>query len=321
MRDAELFELINYFPSDAAWILQMHRRGLGDQYVKVPNSDWCQWACALLSNSTTDNEGVDVLLRLLKLAELLYPGGMESVRLEESLSYLFDSLLSWSTSQVKRYPIEVINFALQQRLIREDQVDLWRQGMPSGQGWRTYYKLTLNGKAAVDFSSMPLVEDVSKRNTNKALSWWPQAKPNLPVNAQKVDQQADRGTHFSLPDDFVWTKPYVDQQVNCFFKHHSKIYSKMAMDVLNTKLEMNQFVSEFGPAKISQWINKKHHVRKDHPNPCKPQNINNSVTYEACVKSFKRKPDKHPIAKLLYQAESSEVEKIMQELLGEGRLI
>lgn len=307
MKDSELFELINFHPDDAGWIQQMYRRELGGQYGHRPASSWCQWAGEFLLAASTDREGVDVLLRLLALAETLYPGGMERTRLEESLGYLFEML----PSRLGRYPTVTLSSALQQRLIREDQVDLWAPGMASGKGWRTYCRLTLTGKSKVDLSEMPSKDSTSPERAvpiRQPVPWRPpvQEKP-------KVDQPPKTTT---LPEDFVWQKPYVNQQVSYFFKRHAKLYSAMVLDVLNAKVEMNQFASEFGPAKISRWINEKHHVKSDHPNPCKPQNINSSATYVACVKSFKLNPDNHQIAKLLCQAESKEVEAILQELLG-----
>ncbi len=307
MKDSELLELINFHPDDAGWVQQMYRRELGGQYGHKPAPSWCQWAGEFLLAPSEDSDGVDMILRLLALAETLYPGGMERTRLEESLSYLFEMLMPSSN----RYPTVAFSSALQQRVVREDQVDLWAPGMASGKGWRMYYRLTLTGKSKVDLSEMPpkdtaIPEQVAPKR--QPVPWKPvvQAKP-------KVDQPPKTT---ALPTDFVWQKPYVDQQVSYFFKRHAKLYSAMALDVLNAKEEMNKFASEFGPAKISRWINEKHCVKSDHPNPCKPQNINSSATYVACVKSFKQNPDNHPIAKLLYQAESKEVEDILKELLS-----
>ncbi len=308
MKDSELFELVNFHPDDAGWILQMCRRQLDGQYGHKPTLGWCQWAGEFLLVPLEDSDGVDVLLRLLALAETLYPGGMERTRLEESLEYLFEML----PSPLGRYPVVALSSALQQRLIREDQIDLWAPGVASGQGWRTYYRLTLTGKSKVDLSEMPptdAVYPVPAPTKRQPISWRPPVQPKPNVSPPEK-------TDTTLPADFVWQKPYVDQQVSYFFKRHAKLYSAMAMDVLNAKEEMNKFSSEFGPAKISRWINAKHHVQSNHPNPCKPQNINSSATYVACVKSFKQNPDNHPIAKLLYKAESQEVEDILQELLG-----
>lgn len=335
MQDSELFELVNFHPKQASWIQEMFRRDLGGTYGNEPKEHWCRWATDFLLEPPKERDGVDVLLRLLTLAESLYPGGMERTRLEESLGYLFNR--TKGPYGLSLYTPVCITAALQEKVIREDTVDIWGPGMRSGTGLRTYYRRTLLGKSKVDISDMPPVysepatpyvpkaerlpvsptpqtAEMAPKPATKIATWW------RPIPAQPADPPAASNSLApeSLPDDFVWQKPYVNQQVSYFFKRHAKLYSAMALDVLNAKVEMNQFASEFGPAKISRWINEKHHVQSDHPNPCKPQNINSSATYVACVKSFKLNPDKHPIAKLLYQAESKEVEDILQELLGGG---
>ena len=106
MKDSELFELINFHPDDAGWTQQMYRRELGGQYGHKPASSWCQWAGGFLLAPSEDSDGVDVLLRLLALAETLYPGGMERTRLEESLSYLFEI----QPFRLGRYPIVALGY-------------------------------------------------------------------------------------------------------------------------------------------------------------------------------------------------------------------
>jgi len=123
-----------------------------------------------------------------------------------------------------------------------------------------------------------------------------------------------------LPNDFVWVKHYVDQQVSRFFKHHAKTYTERVKQVLDGTYDLKTFGEEFGPSRICRWINDKHAVGTDHPNPCKSQNINTSPTYEACVKTFKQNPHNHAVARQLYKSDSAEVEAVLKELGSAGLL-
>ena len=206
--------------------------------------------------------------------------------------------------------------------------------MRSGSGWRTFYRLTLLGKSKVDISDMPpkdtepttpyvpRAQRTSATPPPAALKPSPQApviRPwhraiqpsvSVPQPTQKPSEPAP------LQDDFVWAKPYVDQQVRRFFKHHANVYAERVKAVLDGTCELKTFSDDFGPSRICRWINDKHAVSADHPNPCKPQNINTSATYEACVKSFKLGPQSHPAAKYSYASDSSEIDAILKDLLG-----
>lgn len=327
MNDTELFELIDFQPENLGWIQDMYRRELGGQFSE-PKPHWCQWAKDFLCQPIEDSQGLDVLIRLLTLSEQLYPGGMERNRLEESAGYLFNTLpLKCS---MRPYMECCISNALTQRVIREDRIDMWAPGMRSGQGWRTYYRLTPLAKSKVNLSGMPLLfsspsptatsnpADIPEKSVESAPKIQVKAQPCL-RKPQTVTPPAENPVVKAepaptLPNNFIWSNAYVDQQVQKFFQSRAADYKQMAIDVLNGKTELRSFGITFGPAAICRWINEKHHVRAGHPNPCKSQNINTSATYKACVKTFKANAEKHRIAKQLYKADSQEVEDILNQL-------
>lgn len=330
MQDTELFELLNFLPRDTGWKQQFYHRELTGICREEPLPHWRQWAKEFLLQPSTEWEGTDVLLRLLILAESLYPGGMERARLHESLGYLLHRVKK--QRGVSLYPQVCLDTALSNSLVRQDQVDVWHPGMRSGSGWRTFYRLTLLGKSKVDISDMPPKDNEpqapsvpwAKRSpvapvackpsvqTPVVRPWPRDVQPSTPAQ-EPVKQHAEPTP---LPNDFVWVKPYVNQQVNRFFKHHANTYTERVKQVLDGTCNIQTFSKEFGPARICRWINDKHAVGADHPNPCKSQNINTSATYEACVKTFKQNPQNHAVARQLYKSDSAEIDVLLKELLG-----
>jgi hypothetical protein len=332
MQDSELFELLNFIPRTYRWEVALEPRRPNSKCSDAPNTHWCQWAKELLLQPIHNFNYVELVLRILVVAEVLYGDGMEQNRLEESVGYLIQKLEPRSTPN----PKETILLAVQQRWVRQDQIDMWGPGMRSGSGWRTFYRLTLLGKSKVDISDMPPKDTeptspyvpraqrtptptpptAPKPSPQSPTAWpWPKTiQPSAPAQAP-VQPSAEPTP---LPNDFVWVKHYVDQQVSRFFKHHANAYAERVKQVLDGTCDLKTFGDEFGPARICRWINDKHAVGDDHPNPCKSQNINTSATYEACVKSFKQNPSSHPAAKYLYASESAEMDAILKDLLGTG---
>ena len=79
---------------------------------------------------------------------------------------------------------------------------------------------------------------------------------------------------------------------------------------------MEQFSLDFGPKRISAWINEVLKVRPDHPNPCSKQNVNASAAYEAMVKAFKRNPREHAVVQRLQHGRSDAAQAILDEFLA-----
>lgn len=213
-----------------------------------------------------------------------------------------------------------------------ERVDLWRPGMASGTGWRTYCRLTLYGKSLVPVDGMPEVfpmpeprEPAWRESANPPAEDWlarelarlsetERAQQPVPDRCGGIAQpRADRCT---IPEDFVWSGPYVDQQVRKFFRKHWVEYTDAIQAVINEQKTMEEFRLSFGPRRISDWINELLRVPRGRRSRCKRQNINDSAAYGLLVKAFKRNPREHTVVQKLQQGRSAEAQAILDEFLA-----
>lgn len=324
LTDDDVLEVLDWRPDSPAWRAEwmvLHENGPADGW-RSPSPAWIDWARRALGHVPVDRDVSRVVARLLYLAETLHPHGMDRQRLQ-------DALLALGSLHGRDYqPAEGrVALAQDQGVIRMERLDLWRPGMASGSGWRTYCRLTLHGRSLVETDPMPepFPETPSEPAWGKpaappAISWLERvrhASPGKPAPRQP-EPEGPEPSAGSIPHDFSWTAPFVDQQVRKFFRKHKDEYARSVKDVINEKLSIEQFGLNFGPARISAWINATLGVSEEHPNPCSKQNINGSATYDTLVKAFKRNPDEHAVVQRLQQGRSEEAQAILDALLGAG---
>jgi len=153
-----------------------------------------------------------------------------------------------------------------------------------------------------------------------AFNWIERVKAQLATEkpAPEAEPSTDREAG-AIGDDFVWNAPFVDQYVRKFFRKHWKEYTEAIRAAVNEQMPMEKFGLDFGPKRISDWINTCLCVRDDHPNPCAKQNVNASAAYTLLVKAFKRNPREHVVIQRLQQGRSRDAQAILDEFLsGEG---
>lgn len=321
----DVMELLDWRPDAPVWCAEwtaLYGR-LPEGGWRTPSPEWIDWSRGILAQPA-DQYGKVVIARILMLAEQLHPQGIDRKRLQ-------DALLAIGRLQGRDYqPAEaMVDMAERDGVIRMERVDLWRSGMASGTGWRAYCRLTLYGKSLVPADGMPEVfparepEEVPWRRTPNppAENWLERARDRLaetePAKQAEPDLQANS---CAIPEDFLWSGPYVDQQVGKFFRKHWTEYTDAIQAVINEQMKVEEFGLDFGPKRISGWINDLLRVPEDRKNRCKPQNIDKSATYGLLVKAFKRNPREHAVVQKLQQGQSPEAEAILDEFLsGEGQ--
>jgi len=287
---------------------------------KTPSAEWIEWAGGILTQPA-DQYGKAVIARILMLAEQLHPQGIDRKRLQ-------DALLAIGRLQGQDYQRAeaMVDMAERDGVIRMERVDLWRPGMASGTGWRAYCRLTLYGKSLVPVAGMPEIFPSPERegepwrratSNPPSENWLARAQARIadtdPAKPEASESPADV---CAVPEDFVWSGPYVDQQVRKFFRKHWNDYTEAVRAVINEQLEMEKFGLDFGPKRISDWINELLRIPEDRKSRCKPQNINDSATYELFVKAFKHKPREHAVVQKLQQGRSPEAQAILDEFLS-----
>lgn len=318
--DDNVMELLDWRPEDAAWRADwmiLYER-CPDNGWHRPAADWIDWARAVLGQPI-DAYGHQAIAHLLYVAEQLHPQGIDRRRLQESL------LALGQRHGQDYYPADaVVGMAEKNGIVRTEAIDLWRPGMVSGQGWRAFCRLTLYGKSLVKAETMPEIfavpepEPAAKIPPPAHNNWWEQlralrAKQGIVAKAQPAAPQARE-----IPADFVWSAAFVDQQVRKFFRKHWDDYVAGVQAVINEQVDVEEFGRQFGPARISRWINQTLNVPDSHVNPCSSQNINGSATYGVLVKAFKRNPREHAVVKRLQEGCSDQAQAILDEFLLDG---
>lgn len=320
----ELIELLDWRPDAPVWCAEWTT--LYDRPPEVgwraPSLEWIDWARGILAQPA-DPYGRIVLARILFLAEQLHPQGIDRRRLQ-------DALLAVGRMQERDYqPAEaMVNMAERDGVIRTERIDLWRPGMASGTGLRTFCRLTLYGKSLVQAGEMPAVfpppdpEELPWRRTPNlpAENWLERALVRLPkTESVKQESPVSQANTCAVPEYFMWADPFVDQYVRKFFRRHWAEYTDAVRAVVNEQTKMEKFGLDFGPKRISGWINDLLRVPEDRKSRCKPQNVNDSAAYGLLVKAFKRNPREHAVVQKLQQGRSVEAQAILDEfLLEEG---
>jgi len=321
----DVMELLDWRPDAPVWCAEwtaLYGRPPEGGW-QTPSLEWIDWARGILTQPA-DQYGKVVIARILMLAEQLHPQGIDRKRLQ-------DALLAIGRLQGRDYqPAEgMVDMAERDGVVRMERVDLWRPGMASGTGWRAYCRLTLYGKSLVPVDGTPEIfpsperEEVPWRRTTSnppSVNWLARAQARgadaEPARPEASESPADA---CAVPEDFVWSGPYVDQQVRKFFRKHWAQYTEAVQAVINEQMRMEKFGLDFGPTRISDWINDLLRIPEDRKSRCKPQNINDSAAYGLLVKAFKSSPREHVVVRKLQQGQSPEAEAILDEFLaGEG---
>lgn len=324
--DDDVLEILDWRPELSTWCqdyLEVNDRR-PDMGFRSPCCEWVDWVRAILFRVPLDADGYEAIAGILIAAEVLQPQGMQRTRLA-------DALLALGRLGGQKYqPAGCrVDHAERNGVIRSERIDLWRPGMASGTGWRTYCRLTLYGKSLVQTDAMPepfppppeqadpfsTAYPISPPVTCRDPSRTPLAEPLVP---QKPEPAADPTPLCPIPNDYSWAGPFVDQQVRKFFGKHKHEYTQAVRAVLDGQVELDQFGLEFGPKRISVWINQALGVGDDHPRPCLKQHINASATYETLVKAFKRNPDDHAVVQRLRHGRSDEAQAILDAFLVDG---
>ena len=155
--------------------------------------------------------------------------------------------------------------------------------------------------------TQPAADNWLKRATSQLGQNTPDAKTE-PSAPKKV---------CAIAEDFSWTAPFVDQQVRKFFHKHRNEYTDAIQAVINEQMTMEQFSLDFGPKRISDWINQLLRISDERSNRCSKQNINTSATYGTLVKAFKHNPREHAVVQRLQQGQSDESQAILDEFLSD----
>ena len=160
----------------------------------------------------------------------------------------------------------------------------------------------------------------SRPSSPPASDWLERAMAALPkeTTTPQTGAPAAAGPHCAIPNDFSWTAPYVDQQVRKFFRKHWDEYTRAIQAVIDEQMTMEKFSLDFGPKRISDWINKLLNIPQNHPKPCLKQSINISACYGALVKAFKADPRRHAVVQRLQHGRSDEAKTILDEFISEG---
>lgn len=320
----ELIELLDWRPDAPVWRAEwttLYGRPPKGGW-RMPSPEWIEWARGILAQPA-DQYGRIVLARILFLAEQLHPQGIDRKRLQ-------DALLTIGRLQGRDYqPAEaMVDMAERNGVIRTERIDLWQPGTASGTGLRTFCRLTLYGKSLVQAGEMPEIfpapepkEPPWRRSSNPpAGNWFERAQAQLDktVSPQQGTPEP-QGNTCSVPEDFQWSDPFVDQQVRKFFRKHWPEYTNAVRAVVNEQTKVEKFGLDFGSKRISDWINDLLRVPEDRKSRCKTQNVNKTATYRLLIKTFKRNPREHAVVQKLQQGRSVEAQAILDEfLLEEG---
>ncbi len=323
LADDDVMELLNWLPERSTWCQEYINANERPPTagLRRPSPEWIDWARGVLCDVPEDMDGSQVTAAILGLAEALHPSGLERQRLSEALLAI---------GQLRGRDYEPADWRVSgfedRGIVRTDLVDLWRPGMSSGSGRRRFCRLTLYGKSLVDLSGMP--EAFPKPEAPFVAS---PRTPQIPWVPRWADQQhvttpepsertAESGEDKSgtLPDDFSWSGPFVENEVRKFFVRHKDEYCKGALAVVNRQKTVEEFGLQFGPKRIADWINKKYAVSTCACRPCSKSHVNQRPTYEALVKSLKRDPDGHAVVKKLHHGQSQEVQDILDAFLIDG---
>lgn len=318
LSDDNVLELLNWRPDAPAWRaewMDLYEHAPADGW-ELPSPAWIAWARTILQHPV-DMDGQIAIARILHVAETIHPQGLERPRLR-------DALLALGHVHGREYwPAEgLVDAASSSGVIRLERIERWHPGMRSGTGWRTFYRLTLHGKSLIKAAAMPDPFPPPEPPRPPApfspprVNWLEMVRAAT-AKEQPVQQAvaADDSAAGAIGDDFVWAAPFVDQQVRKFFRKNWDEYALAVQAVVNDQTPMEHFSLDFGPKRISAWINEVLKVRADHPNPCSKQNINASATYEALVKAFKRNPREHAVVQRLQHGRSDEAQAILNDFL------
>ena len=322
LSDDNLMELLDWRPGAPVWRsewMALYERSPEGGW-RTPSPEWLDWARGILAKPA-DQYGQDAIARLLFLAEPLHPQGMERRRLQ-------DALLALGHLHSRDYqPAEgLVDMAERNGVIRMERVDLWRPGMASGAGWRTFCRLTLYGKSLVEAEAMPEIFPPRQpearlwhRSSEPASGDWFKRQTALLAKdaAASKAEPPPPGETCAVPEDFSWTAPFVDQQVRKFFRKHRDEYTDAIKAVIDEQVAMEQFALDFGPKRISGWINQLLRVPDERRNRCSKQNINTSATYGVLVKAFKRNPREHAVVQRIQQGRSDEAQAILDKFLSD----
>lgn len=323
LTDDNLLELLDWQPDAPGWRdewMAVYDRAPAGSWRK-PTAEWIDWARGVLQQPV-DMDGCVATARILAVAEVLHPQGLDRRRLQDALLAL--GRLHGRDYQPAQHRVDMFE---QNGILRFARMDLWHPGMASGSGWRTFCRLTLYGKSLVQTETMPEPfppREPEPRRTalpwERPVDWLERARAGVSDEpAMPPADAAGRKPACTIPDDFSWAGPFVEQQVRKFFRRHWGDYTEAVQAVVNGQMRMPTFSLDFGPKRISGWINGILKVRSDHPNPCSKQNINDSATYTALVKDFKANPRDHAIVQRLQHGRSDEAQAILDEFLdGEG---
>lgn len=330
-----VMELLDWRPDTPVWCQEW--RDLYDRCPpggwRRPAPGWIEWARGVLEMplESYQNSYLNAIARILSVAEPLHPQGLERRRLQESLAAL-------GQLHGQDYPLAdwLIDSAEKTGIVRTERVDRWRPGMRSGSGLRAYCRLTLYGKSLLKAGAMPepfppepepawrsrpatvtppfnwLERQMARIAPAAARAAQPPARETPPTPAATP---ATEDSPCTIPPDFVWHAHYVDQQVCKYFRKHREKYERAVLAVVNDEMKMEQFGRDFGPAKISDWINQLLKITNDHPKPCSVQSVYGSATYRTLVKAFKDDPRNHPIIARLQHGQSDGTQAILDAFL------
>ncbi len=325
--DANILELVGWLPCSANWKsewLQVNER-VPEGGFCAPSPDWLAWAGELLCQPRQFTLfGMDTVARILLAAEPFHPRGFFQSRLQEAML-----ALGALTGQDYRPADCYIQNAEENNIIRTDHIDIWRPGMKSGSGLRRVCYLTLYGKTIVNAPDMPEpfppkkteVLPWQKPTTSNEGSWWDKAMADIAANREnndstKINAPEERNTCL-IPENHIWRPQVTNELVRKFFENREnwKEYVQAIKDVLDEKLNINDFGIQIGPKRIAKWINKHLRIPETHPKPCKTQNVTPCPDYINMIKAFKENPEEHIIVKRLRQGQSPEAKAILEHFL------
>ena len=318
LTNENVMELLDWRPDTPVWCQEW--RDLYDRCPpggwRMPTPAWIDWARGVLQQPV-DSYGQTAIARILYLTEPLHPQGLDRRRLR-------DALLALGQRYGRDYqPGDgLVDMAEQNGVIRLEKIDRWHPGMASGRGWRTFCRLTLYGKSLVQVAAMPEPFPPPEPEPWRSRpaprpddNWLARATAAATPAPSPPAAPPAASPACAVPDDFSWTAAFVDQQVRKFFRGHRDEYTRAVKAVVNEQMKMEKFALDFGPTRISEWINESLNVPVDHPSRCSKQNINDSATYGVLVKAFKDDPREHPVVERLQHVQSEAAKAILDEFL------
>ena len=325
LADDDVMELLNWHPERSTWCQEYTHANQRPPAAgwRRPSTEWIDWARGVLCDAPADMDGFNMIAAILGVAEALHPIGLEQQRLS-------DALLALGHLRGQNYePADGrVRVTEDRGIVRTERMDLWRPGMASGSGWRTFCRLTLHGKSLVDLADTPEAFPVpepeppfgSPARTPPKPWVWRGAEQQNATTPEPSEQIADTDANKSgiLPDDFSWTGPFVENEVRKFFARHRDDYCKGVLAVANRQMTVEEFGLQFGPKRIADWINDKYDVHTSRCLPCSKSHVHQSPGYVALVKTFKQNPDGHAVVKKLHHGHSQEVQDILDAFLING---